>query len=73
MKMGYQQMKRDGIKKLSAWGKPRREGCATIRDLIALPHCTASGCGKKAGYSTPFGPRCFGHAIPDQTNEVTHD
>ena len=56
------QMERDGIRKLSAWGKPQQEGCATIRRHIGLPCCGHQGCGKKAGYSTPIGNRCSTHA-----------
>lgn len=59
-----EQMARDGIRKLSAWGKPFKSGCATIRPHVGLPKCGESGCAKHARYSTPRGNRCFTHARP---------
>lgn len=58
-----EQMERDGIRKLSAWGSPRRIGCATYRAHIGLPDCGEVGCGKRARYSTKAGNRCFAHAL----------
>jgi len=58
--MSYDQMKRDGIKRLSAWSKPKSIGFATIQGRVERPKC--GRCNIVASYSTPIGPRCFTHA-----------
>ncbi|WP_422057743.1 hypothetical protein [Sphingomonas sp.] len=57
------QMERDGIRKLSAWSKPRNVGYAHVQHHIGLPACEHPGCAKHARYATPDGNRCFPHAI----------
>lgn len=57
------QMERDGIRKLSAWTKPRKIGCASYSAPISLPACEHTGCAKRARYSTPEGNRCFTHTL----------
>jgi hypothetical protein len=61
--MGFQQMERDGIKRLPKWGKPVRDVAVTYRRAIPRVACCVSGCSKKAGYSTRQGTRCFEHAL----------
>ncbi|KQM88627.1 hypothetical protein ASE67_02485 [Sphingomonas sp. Leaf23] len=58
--MSAEQMKRDGIKRLHAWSKPRSIGYATVQDHIERPKCGC--CHIVASYTTPIGPRCFTHA-----------
>jgi len=60
--MGADQMRRDGISRLHAWGKAFKSGCATYQIAKPRPLCGDPACPKRATYNTPDGPRCFTHA-----------